>query len=131
MILIYRRKKNEERPPSSGSSCSSSRTICGNTNNLTNIPSAYLTSLTKFTTTNSTYAVNVCTESTNGDGSSDYMLVESSNRPNHKSYYWQATKALYEAFDFSTSIYKYAATVTTKRYSGISRSAGTKMFMEQ
>ena len=66
-------------------------------------------------------------QSTNGDGSSDYMLVESSNRPNHKSYYWQATKALYEAFDFATNIYKYAATVTATGYSVKPRSAGNRI----
>ena len=59
------------------------------------------------------------------------MVVESSNRPNHKSYYWQATNALYEAFDFATNIYKYAATVTATGYSGTPRSAGTNMIMDQ
>jgi hypothetical protein len=131
LILNSCSKKNGRPPSSSGASCSASTTTCGNSNNLTNIPSAYLTALTKYTTTNSTYAVNVCTEDTNGDGSADYMVIESSNRPNHKSYYWQATNALYEAFDFATNIYKYAATVTTTGYSGTPRSAGTNMIMDQ
>jgi len=131
LFLISCLKKDERLPPSSGSSCSASTTTCGKTNNLTNIPSAYLTALTKYTTANNTYAVNVCTEDTNGDGSADYMVVESSNRPNHKSYYWQAANALYEAFDFVTNLYKYAATVTATGYSGTPSSAGTNMIMEQ
>ena len=53
---------------SSGSSCSTATTTCNSTNDLTNIPSAYLTALTKYTTVNSTYLVNVCTEDTNADG---------------------------------------------------------------
>ena len=62
-----------------------------------------------------------------GDGSADYMVVESSNRPEHKSYYWQATNAFYEAFDFATNIYKYAATVLTPGYTGTPGSAGTNL----
>ena len=115
----------------SGTTCSAITTTCGNTNNLANIPSAYLAALTKYTTVNSTYTINVCTEDSNGDGSADYMVVESSNRPEHKSYYWQATNAFYEAFDFATNIHKYAATVLTTGYTGTPHSAGTNMIMEQ
>ena len=91
---------------------------------MTDIPSAYLTALTKYTSVNCTYAVNVCTEDTNSDGSADYMVVESSNRPEHKSYYWQATNALYEAFNFATNLYKYATTKTAAGYTGTPASAG-------
>ena len=90
LLLVACSKEDEKDPPlasSSGASCSTAATTCGNANNLTDIPSAYLTALTKYTSVNCTYAVNVCTEDTNSDGSADYMVVESSNRPEHKSYY--------------------------------------------
>ena len=62
---------------------------------MTNIPSAYLTALIKYVTVNSTYTVNVRTEDTNGDGNADYMVVESSNRPEQKFFYWQVTNAIH------------------------------------
>jgi hypothetical protein len=116
---------------SSGSSCSTATTTCNGTNDLTNIPSAYLTALTKYTTVNSTYLVNVCTEDTDGDGTPEYMVVESSNRPEHKSYYWEATNSLYEAFTFATNLYKYAVTKTAAGYTGTPASAGPNMIYEQ
>jgi hypothetical protein len=134
LFLFSCSKKGDKNSPgasSSGASCITATTTCGNVDHLTDIPSAYLTALTKYTSVNSTYTVNVCTEDTDGNGTADYMVVESSNRPNHKSYYWQATNLLYEAFDFATNIYKYAATVTATGYSGTPRSAGTNMIMEQ
>ena len=132
-LLFLSCSKTDDRPTEnlSGSSCSSITTKCGNTNNLANIPSAYLAALTKYTTVNSTYTINVCTEDSNGDGSADYMVVESSNRPEHKSYYWQATNSFYEAFDFATNIYKYAATVLTTGYTDSPHPAGTNMIIEQ
>ena len=134
LLLVACSKEDEKDPPlasSSGASCSTATTTCGNANNLTDIPSAYLTALTKYTTVNSTYTVNVCTEDTDGDGAAEYMVVESSNRPEHKSYYWQATNALYEAFDFATNLYKYAVTKTAAGYTGTPASAGPNMILEQ
>jgi hypothetical protein len=79
-LLFLSCSKTDDRPTEnlSGSTCSAITTTCGNTNNLANIPSAYLAALTKYTTVNSTYTINVCTEDSNGDGSADYMVVESS-----------------------------------------------------
>ena len=61
--------KPDDRPTENllGSTCSTSTTTCGNTNNLANIPSTYLAALTKYTTVNSTYTINNCTEDSNGD----------------------------------------------------------------
>ena len=59
------------------------------------------------------------------------MVVESSNRPEHKSVYWQATNALYEAFDYATNLYKYAATKTAAGYTGTPASAGPNKIEEQ
>ena len=134
LLVSCSTEEDEKLPPissSSGASCSTATTTCGGTDNLTNIPSAYLTALTKYTTVNSTYLVNVCTEDTDGDGTADYMVVESSNRPEHKSYYWQATNALYEAFTFATNLYKYAVTKTAAGYTGTPASAGPNMIYEQ
>ena len=116
---------------SSGTSCSSTTTTCNQQNDFTNIPSAYETALTKYTTVNSTYLINVCTEDSDGDGTHDYMVVESSNRPEHKSVYWQASNALYEAFDYATNLYKYATTKTAAGYTGTPASAGPNKIEEQ
>jgi hypothetical protein len=59
------------------------------------------------------------------------MVVESSNRPEHKSVYWQASNALYEAFDYATNLYKYAATKTAAGYTGTPASAGPNKIEEQ
>ena len=98
---------------------------------MTNIPSAYLTAMTKYTTFNTTYGINVCTEDSDKDGTQDYMVVESSNRPKHKSYYWGTTHALYEAFDFATNLYKYAAAKVAAGYTGTPAAAGPNMIDEE
>jgi len=116
---------------STDSTASTVSTTCGGVNDLTNIPTAYVTALTKYTTVNTTYLVYVCTEDSDGDGDADYMVVESTNRPEHKSYYWQATNALYEAYTFATNLYKYAATKTAAGYTGTPASAGPNMILEQ
>ncbi len=67
---------------------------------------------------NSKYLINVWTEDSDGDGNADYMVEESSNRPEHKSVYRLTTNTLYEAFDFATNLYKYAETKTSASYSG-------------
>ena len=59
------------------------------------------------------------------------MVVESSNRPEHKSVYWQASNALYEAFDYATNLYKYATTKTAAGYIGTPASAGPNKIEEQ
>jgi|TARA_Y100000739_G_scaffold129861_1_gene111793 hypothetical protein len=59
------------------------------------------------------------------------MVVESSNRPEHKSVYWQASNALYEAFDYATNLYKYATTKTAAGYTGTPASAGPNKIEEQ
>ena len=58
------------------------------------------------------------------------MVVESSNRPNHKSCYWQANNALHEAFDFVTNLYKYAATASFVGYNDTPKSAENNMIEE-
>ena len=59
------------------------------------------------------------------------MVVESSNRPEHKSHYFETTHALYELFDFLTNLYKYAATKTSAGYSGAPGPAGHNKIAEQ
>ena len=135
LLLTACKSSDDESSSSSssgGASCSNATdTICGQQNDLTNIPAAFKTALTKYTTVNSTYLVNVCTQDSNGDGSPNYMVVESSNRPEHKSVYWQATNALHEAFDYATNLYKYATTKTAAGYTGTPASAGPNMILEQ
>jgi len=130
-LFLISCKKDDSTSSTSSTSSTTTSTTCGNTNNLTNIPTAYVTALTKYTTVNNTYTVNVCTEDSDGDGSADYMVVESTNRPKHKSYYWQATNTLYEDFDFATNLYKYAATKTAAGYTGTPASAGPNKILEQ
>jgi hypothetical protein len=101
--------------------------VCHGKNNLTKIPQAYLTAMKKYTTTNDTYWVNVCTEDTNGDGTPDFMVIESANLPEHKSVYFQTGHALFETFDFNTNIYKFAPAYTAQA----AHAAGSNKIAEQ
>jgi hypothetical protein len=115
----------------SESSACNTNSICGCSNNLSDIPESYKTSLTKYTTVNSTYLINVCTQDEDSNGSADYMVVESSNRPEHKSHYYEATNSLYEAYNFLTNLYKYSSTKTASGYTGTPSTAGNNMIEEQ
>lgn len=105
-----------------------SATICTNGSDLSNIPSDYLIALEKYTTTNSEFSVYVCTEDTNGDGSAEYMVVETTNLPEHESVYYEDSHHHHEDFDFTTNAHKYDAI-----YDGSQplRSAGSNKIEEQ
>ena len=134
-IVSCAREKYKETAPSYGCNsncgCTNPISICGCTNDLSNIPASYKTAITKYTNANTNYSLHVCTQDSDSDGSPDYMVVESSNRPEHKSHYFETTHALYELFDFLTNLYKYAATKTSAGYSGAPGPAGHNKIAEQ
>jgi len=105
-----------------------SATVCTNGSDLSNIPNAYLIALEKYTTTNSEYSVYVCTEDSNGDGNADYMIIETTNQPEHESVYYDESHHHHEDFDFDTNAYKFDGI-----YDGSQtlHSAGNNMIEEQ
>ncbi len=114
-------------PPDSITNGSSS-TICRGSNDFTKIPEKYIQALTKYTTTNSEYLVNVCTEDNDGDGIADYMVVESTNMPEHESVYYEASHKHYEDYDYETNIHKFSDIYDGSQYP---HSAGNNMIEEQ
>ena len=111
-----------------GEETTTAATVCTNGSDLSQIPSAYLAALEKYTTTNSEYSVYVCTEDTDGDGNADYMIVETTNQPEHESVYFDDTNHHHEDFDFTTNAHKFSAI-----YDGSQtlHSAGNNMIEEQ
>ncbi len=105
----------------------SARSICQGRNDFSQIPAAYVAGLTRYTTLNTHYLVNVCTEDSNGDGRADYMVVESTDQPEHESIYFPEGHVHHEPFDFNTNIYKFAAVYTNQR----AHSAGNNQIEEQ
>jgi len=103
-------------------------TVCTTGSDLGDIPATYVNALEKYTTTNSEYMVYVCTEDTNGDGEADYMVVESTNQPEHESYYFADDNHHHEDFDFNTNKYKYDAVHDGSQRTG---PAGQNMIEEQ
>ena len=103
-------------------------TVCTTGSDLGDIPATYVNALEKYTTTNSEYIVYVCTQDTNDDGVADYMVVESTNQPEHESYYFADDNHHHEDFDFNTNKYKYDGV-----YDGSQRTgpAGQNMIEEQ
>ena len=89
--------------------------ICTTGSQLGDIPANYVAALEKYTTTNSEYTVYVCTQDTNNDGEADYMVVESTNQPEHESYYFEDDNHHHEDFDFDTNKYKYDAVYDSQR----------------
>jgi len=83
--------------------------VCTTGSQLGDIPAAYVSALEKYTTTNSEYSVYVCTQDTNNDGSANYMVVESTNVPEHESFYFEDDNHHHQDFDFDTNLYKYDA----------------------
>lgn len=128
-FILYSCKPQEQREKSA-SGCNEN-SICRCANDLSNIPTSYKTAITKYTTNNTTYSVNICTQDTDADGNPNYMVVESSNRPEHKSHYYETSHNLYELFDFLTNLYKYAATKNSAGYSGTPGPAGNNKIEEQ
>ncbi|PCJ45364.1 MAG: hypothetical protein COA99_04995 [Moraxellaceae bacterium] len=106
----------------------SAASICNGQNNFENIPSAYVTALTKYTTTNSQYLVNVCTQDINSDGSADFIVVESTNLPEHESVYYETGHQHQEDFDFETNIHKFSPVYDGSQ---TAHSAGSNMIEEQ
>ena len=70
----------------------------------------------------------VCTEDTNDDGVADYMVVESTNQPEHESYYFADDNHHHEDFDFDTNKYKFDAVHDGSQRTG---PAGQNMIEEQ
>ena len=89
--------------------------VCTTGSQLGDIPANYVAALEKYTTTNSEYTVYVCTQDTNNDGTADYMVVESTNQPEHESYYFEDDNHHHEDFDFNTNKYKYDAVYDSQR----------------
>ena len=102
--------------------------ICTTGSQLGDIPAAYLAALEKYTTTNSEYMVYVCTQDTNNDGNADYIVVESTNQPEHESVYFEDDNHHHEDFDFKTNAYKYDAVYDGSQRTG---SAGQNMIEAQ
>ena len=90
----------------------SPNSICQGENDFSQIPAEYVNALTRYTTVNSQYIINVCTEDRNNNGSADFMVIESTNIPEHESAYFETSHALYGPFDYRTNIYKYAPVYT-------------------
>jgi len=86
--------------------------VCTQGSDLANIPAAYLTALEKYTTTNSEYTVYVCTQDSDGDGDMDYMVVETTNQPEHESVYFDESNHHHEDFNFDTNIHKFDGVYT-------------------
>ncbi len=105
----------------------SETSVCQGENDLTKIPAAYQTALAKYISTNIEYLVNVCTEDTDDDGDADYMVVESTDQPEHDSVYFDVSHVHYEDYDFETNIYKFADVYTDQ----VARSAGNNKISEQ
>ncbi len=91
-----------------------SATVCTKGTDLSDIPAAYLTALEKYTTTNSEYTVYVCSEDSTGDGNANYMVVETTNQPEHESVYFDESNHHHEDFNFDTNIHKFDAVYTNQ-----------------
>jgi len=102
-------------------------TVCTGGNDLSQVPEAYLSALETYTQTNTEYLVYVCTEDTNGDGSADFMVVESTNMPEHESVYHHEDSGHHEAYDYETNVHKFADVHTDQA----AHSAGNNMIDEQ
>ncbi len=74
---------------------------------MSQVPSKYLSALSKSKETNTEYTVKVCTEDSDGDGTVDYMVVVSSNTPEHESSYFEEGHDHYEDYDYNTNVHKY------------------------
>ncbi len=120
-VLTAESTPTQVQDPATGAS------ICLDGNDLSKIPDAYYTAMEKYTQTNNEYFVYVCTEDSNFDGTTDYMVVETSNRPEHESVYHHPDSGHHEDFDYNTNIYKYAAIHTDQT----PHSAGNNMIDEQ
>ncbi|PIR19841.1 MAG: hypothetical protein COV45_09315 [Deltaproteobacteria bacterium CG11_big_fil_rev_8_21_14_0_20_47_16] len=99
---------NSVQPSSPQTNASASKSVCNGVNDFTNIPSAFLAALKKYTTTNAEHVVNVCTEDSNSDGAADYIVVESTDQPNHESVYYDDSDSHHEDYDFNTNEYRYS-----------------------
>ena len=106
---------------------SSSASICKGENDFSDIPAAYVAALTKYTTTNTEYLVNVCAQDSNGDGTADFMVIESTNKPEHESSYFESSNSHYEAYDYETNIHKYSDVYTDEA----AHSAGNNLIETQ
>lgn len=101
--------------------------VCRGENDFSQIPAAYLPALTKYTTLNTEYLVVVCTQDVNGDNVADYMVVESTDMPEHESVYYPAGHDHHEEYDFETNVHKFAEV-----YDGqAAHSAGRNMIEQQ
>ncbi len=103
-------------------------TVCTSGSDLSDIPASYLNALEKYTITNSEYTVYVCTQDTNSDGSADYMVVETTNQPEHESVYFEASNHHHEDFDFETNVHKFDGVYDGSQHA---HSAGNNMIESQ
>jgi hypothetical protein len=111
----------------SDSVAASANSVCQGKDDLTGIPTEYVAALTKYISTNTEYLVNVCTEDVDDDGDADYMVVESTNLPEHDSVYFDESHAHYADYDFETNIHKFDDIYTDQ----VAHSAGNNQISEQ
>ena len=86
----------------------STASVCKGKNDLSHVPIAFLSAMKKYTSLNNEYLVFVCTEDINGDGNPEYIVVEATDLPEHKSVYYDSSHKHYEGFDYFTNVHKYS-----------------------
>lgn len=101
--------------------------VCGGSNNLDGVPDAYKRAVTKYTTLNEQYLVNVCTEDADSNGSIDYIVIESTDQPEHESSYYEDGHEHHESYDYETNVHKYSDAYDGQR----AHSAGRNMIEAQ
>ena len=100
---------------------------CENGSDLSKVPTTYLNAISKFQETNEDYTLVVCTEDEDSDGNQDYMVIISTNRPEHESSYYKEGHKHHEEYDYQTNVHKYAVAHTDQH----AHSAGHNMIEEQ
>ncbi len=110
-----------------GGDSATPESICLDGSNLDEVPTEYLAAVRRYTTTNTEFLVTVCTEDSDGDGEADFVVVESTNRPEHASSYFDDDDALWEDYDYETNLYKYEDLHSDQT----PRSAGNNQIEEQ
>ena len=83
--------------------------VCNGKSDLSKVPDNYLSAMIKYTKLNQEYLIYVCTEDSDGDGKPEFIVVESTGRPEHKSVYYDSSNKYYEDYDYTTNIHKFAA----------------------
>jgi hypothetical protein len=99
------KKKSGRRKPSRSSTAS----VCNGENDFSLVPITFLPSMKKYTIHNEENLIHVCTEDSDGDGKPEFIVIEATGQPEHKSVYYESSDKYFEDFDYATNIYKFAA----------------------